>query len=98
MQSSIRAMRDCTPIRIAGIVPRTGAFCADHPDMRAIRPHAIPYCRFALLVWMPVMSKAPESAPNMPFIGDARTPPVEIDGVHISNPMAKEFTRFIYCN
>ncbi len=90
--------KDFVPIRIAGILPCSTAFCADHPDMQAVRPHLLPNCCFAVLVWMPTMNKAPESAPDMPFVGHARTPPVEIAGVQISNRLTKEFMRFIHYN
>lgn len=95
MQSSVRD--ELLPIRIGAIVPDAAMICeVCSPEFG---PHTMPRCRFALLVWMPVMTKAPQAMPTVQFIGGPRTPPLAINGVQAINHQGVErFMRFIHCN
>lgn len=87
-------------IRIGAIVPDSIAICGSClPDVP--HPHVIPCNRFALLVWMPVITKASEGVKSSPFGGDIHTLPLEIDGVQAMNhshPGMEQFVRYIHCN
>jgi len=90
-----------TPIRIGAIVKQGGELCSDcGPEHLGQQPHLQPYCRFTLLVYMPVITSAPSGMANaMPFIGHQRTPPVDIGGAQTTNhPAAAQFVRFLNWN
>ena len=64
------------PIRIGAFIRQAGISCTGC----GLEPQRPQRCKFTLLVYLPAIDREPLSmAEALPFIGDPRTSPVEVD-------------------
>ena len=91
------------PIRISAKMSNTGTPCTGCSVDKEVGPHLQPRYRVMVLVWMPVEGGLteqlqPDTLESNPLMGEATTPPVEVEAIGGMGPGSEHFIRTISLN